>query len=398
MTMLEAVEGFAPQISTRFAGKPLLEARIRRTFGFVYANLSESRKAVEMFERSVALLERERGRDDPDALQLRGMIAMQRGAFDENVDVEAELKDARDRLLRVTHAPNRGVSEMWGLLGDLYAGLGRSDDALASFDQHIALETALEGAETSSVATARVARANVLMTIGKLDEADREFAAALAVLEARRGSEHPESLAVLHSLSVLRSYQDRNAESRELDDRVLEVAVRRFGPDSRLVELATANLATLDLAEGKVAEAETRLAAIAASAERKYGRDSTDTLDALNNLASVYRHPTRKRSDLAEPIYRELLARVEKRSDGENWRVPMYAAQLGSTLLELQRPAEAEPYLRESYAQFEKIRGADDPQVKAIASALGAALERTGRAEEGAEWRIKAGKKPAPAR
>jgi hypothetical protein len=66
-------------------------------------------------------------------------------------------------------------------------------------------------------------------------------------------------------------------------------------------------------------------------------------------------------------------------------------------LLELRRPAEAEPFLRDGYAALAKIRGADDPNVKAVASALGACLERTGRAEEGAEWRIKAGKKPAVA-
>lgn len=398
VTLLDALERFAPEIAQRFADKPLLEARIRRTYGYVYVNLDEPRKAASMFERALELFERELGTEHPDALSLGATLALQRGKFDEHVDVAKELNDRLVRLERVTRAPNALVSDTWGMLGDFYSELGNADDALRSYDEHVRLESALFGADSARAATARVAKANVLMTIGKLDEADPVYASALAILEAKRGAEHPETLSVLHAISVLRSYQDRIEESRELDERVRAVAVRTFGPDSQLVELTTANLATLAFAEGKTEEAEKMLTEVAERAERLHGRDSPKTMDALNNLASAYRSPGRKRSDLAEPLYRELLARAERMSAGENWRRPMYAAQLGSTLLELQRPAEAEPFLRTSYAEFARIRGADDPQVKAIASALGACLERTGRAEEGAEWRIKAGKKPAAVR
>jgi Flp pilus assembly protein TadD len=114
----------------------------------------------------------------------------------------------------------------------------RHAEALSRFDQAIALSPAFAGAHTARGAT--------LEALGRLPEADAAFRAALAL--------QPDNIGALAGLANLMSRRGAHAEARPLAMQVL--AAQPGFPDAVNVLVAA------DLAEGDLASAQQRLAAL----------------------------------------------------------------------------------------------------------------------------------------
>ncbi|MEP6784399.1 MAG: sulfotransferase [Sphingomonadales bacterium] len=166
-------------------------------------------------------------------------LLLRTGRFPEAIEAYREL---------LSRSPNR--PEAWFNLGYLQRNGRQFEDALASYAEAIAL--GIRQPEEAHVNRAAILSEHLFRT----DEAERELQAALALA--------PTFLIAWHNLGQLREDRNDKAGAREAYQAALALAPN----DGR----ANARLATLDMFDGKVADAIERLCGPLASA--------TDAMDA----------------------------------------------------------------------------------------------------------------------
>ena len=116
--------------------------------------------------------------------------------------------------------------------------------------------------------------------------------------------------------------QGRDAEAEPLAQWALLVRDRVFGVGSAQATRTVYALASIELALGRLEEAEVCLARVLAVAETTSGRDSLATADALDDLATV--GALRRRYDRARSLFnRSIAIRKALRADGSGLAVPL---------------------------------------------------------------------------
>jgi tetratricopeptide (TPR) repeat protein len=126
------------------------------------------------------------------------------------------------------------------------------------------LEKAL-GPDHADVGRAQLNVASILYVQGRYAEAEREYAAALAVYEKALGPAHPDLAAVHNNLGAVYQAQDRYAEAARAYEKGLALAEAGAGPESRRVVTALEGIADAQLRlrrPAEAAEAAERLLAI----------------------------------------------------------------------------------------------------------------------------------------
>src|SRR5262249_2522030 len=76
VTIRAALEGAEPEIAKSFAGRPRVEAAVRKSIGLTYLFLREPQRAVPHLEKARALRESVLGPDDKDTLETMNDLAM----------------------------------------------------------------------------------------------------------------------------------------------------------------------------------------------------------------------------------------------------------------------------------------------------------------------------------
>lgn len=75
-TLREAVDAADAKMAGAFADRPLVEASIREILGAAYLDLGEADRAVQQYQRALALREAELGPDDPTSGDCRNQLAV----------------------------------------------------------------------------------------------------------------------------------------------------------------------------------------------------------------------------------------------------------------------------------------------------------------------------------
>lgn len=75
-TLREAVDAADAKVAGAFADRPLVEASVRQILGAAYLDLGEAERAVQQYQRALALREAELGPDDPATGDCRNQLAV----------------------------------------------------------------------------------------------------------------------------------------------------------------------------------------------------------------------------------------------------------------------------------------------------------------------------------
>ncbi len=110
------------------------------------------------------------------------------------------------------------------------------------------------------------------------------------------------------------------------------------------------------------------------------GKRHATTLNSMNSLAALRR--TRGAYELAEPIYREVLALREELYPDQRLLLAYSQYGLGLVLAEQDKGADAETYLRLALGNLERELAADSPLLALTRLALGHALASQGRYQD----------------
>ncbi|MEM6294831.1 MAG: serine/threonine-protein kinase [Myxococcota bacterium] len=117
--------------------------------------------------------------------------------------------------------------------GDMRRTEGRTDEALAHYDQTVALWSDALGASHPNVAVAQSARASGLGRAGRNEEAAAAYRVAIDALEGALGRNHPNVGVAYVNLGITLKNLERYDEASAATRRALEITIESFGPDHR---------------------------------------------------------------------------------------------------------------------------------------------------------------------
>ena len=234
-----------------------------------------------------------------------------------------------------------------GLIESLWRQ-GKSDEAVER------AERLVESAQTSGVDQAAALRArNQLASsykyAGRLDDAEREYQAVLAARRDLLGPDHIDTLRSAYNtglIPVLRGIEATRAGDREQGDTLIEDGLRT------LTDVYQRCLASV-------------------------GDEHSFTLTVASEVTSQLNRLNRV--DEAEPIYRRLLATMERKLGASHWRRLQTLANFGRMLQREERHAEAAPALEEAmngYRQWRTPASADTVTITGWYAASLAAIDR----------------------
>ncbi len=350
LTVRAALDRAAQRIGRRFAGQPIVEAEIRRTLGQTYMALGEYAAAEAQLTQSLAIRCREEGENSVHAAMTHTDLAQaleQQGKIDTAEPHFVKVADIYRQELGADH-PDTLVAV--NNLAHVYFRQGKYDLAEPLYVQSLEGMRRRHGDEGHETLTVMYNLASIYFF---RDKSDLSAPLAQQVLAARRrtlGAEHPQTLMSLNQVAFIEAGCGRYDRAEPLYREAIDARRRVLGEDHPYTLTAMANLADVYLNQDRLDQAEPLLADTLARRRRALGEDNPSTLLTAEQLARL--HARRGRHELARSMHAAVLE-ARRRVLGEgNERTADSYAQLGRSLLDLGKPAEAEPHLRAGLAIY----------------------------------------------
>jgi non-specific serine/threonine protein kinase/serine/threonine-protein kinase len=300
-----------------------------------------------------------------------------------------------------------------------YLDLGLYEDALKVFDQALELRRRALGPEHPDTRAILVAKAKVLIGLGRTaeaealmrpliasphDDASADDPLALRAIEmlgeselqrnqwteaeslfrrslaGRRkalGEDDADTLQSMGNLAMALRGQARYAEAEKLAREVLERRLRIYGEGNPYTNSAYNNVAVILLDEGRAPEALECFQKAAEGHRRALGETHRDTLLARNNLASTLGRLGRREEALV--IQRDLFAQTRKAFGPDHPDALLMLTNLASSLIESGKLDEAEPLCRESLERQARVYGARSAQAATANNVMAFLMRRQNR-------------------
>jgi serine/threonine-protein kinase len=399
---------------------PEVRADMLTTLGFLYGELGEYERAVDVFDRAVAESRSSFGRDERTATALDGLAQnlIRMGRTQEAGGSVLESLAMRQAL----GLADSLVAGSYSTLGVLRSDEGRLEEALEAHRVALDLDRAGSGERSHAVATDLNNVGSVLSALGDYEEAERHHREALAirralpddlpglaislghlagtrrelddfeeaealerealaVREAALGPDHPDVAISLNQLGITLQRAGRQEEADSVLSRAVELYARTLGSDHPETVGGLNNLATARFRAGEYGRAaEAQEGVVAAARAADPGLETPDAITMLHNLGVMRLRAgdvARAEADLTEALD----ARVRVLGDGH----VATAASL-RWMCELRRRqgrhADAETVARGALASFEEAFPPGHTRISETQICLGAALLENGRASE----------------
>ncbi len=309
-TVREALDRAEPEITTAFAGEPLVEASIRNTLGVSYWYLGDQEKSLKQQERAVALRRHELGATDPETVGAMNDLAIvlnRMGKFDQEQKILEEVVAVKRRTLGPEDPVTlRSVSN----LATNLAMQGLLEDAAKLAQQTLEIQRRVEGPESIRTLRSMYNLAIMRRHLGQWVEARPLFDESLETLRRAFSPDHQDTLRVVNGLGELLLDQRRPAEARVLFEEALKDQRNVLGPERDETVLTMINLADTARLQGHLDEAR-KLAEEASALNRStIGPEHPQTLFGLTILSSIARD--QGRFDVARKGYEEALAALRR--------------------------------------------------------------------------------------
>jgi len=298
-------------------------------------------------------------------------------------EAESLLSGARDLIAR-----ERGETDEWlgYVIHDqalLASRGGRHEEALRLYQQDLAIVEARKGPEHPDVAGTLLGLAVTYRNFGEYAEAESLCLRALAIRERVFGPLNPQVAVVLNNLGVTLSAQGDYAAAGEAYRRTLDIYLARRGEQDEDVGLAMMNYSTVLTSLGRYAESLRYARRSVEILESVCGRDHFRTAQALNTYARTLRQ--RGRLVEAEHLYRRSLDIVTGLYGSPHPDAALYRREIGVTLAEQGRLDEACRHVEQAIAEETEIFGLSGLRVARHQRYLGGLRLRQGRTAEGLE-------------
>jgi serine/threonine protein kinase/Tfp pilus assembly protein PilF len=362
-----ALDRAAAQIEGKFAGRPAVEAAIRRTIGNTYSDLGLLGEAQKQLARAYELSRKAGGDETPEALGALNDLAVvywAQGKYDAAEPLWHKLLDTQRRVLGVQDADTLSTMNNVGMVDDT---LGKYAEAESLYTQALAIQRRKLGNEHSDTLTS-------INNLGLFYGKRGNYAAAepllTEALERNRrilGEEHPRVLTGMSNLARLYGEEGKFDMAVGLLEKVLEVRRRVLGEEHPSTLIAMNNLGIMYGNQGKYEQAEALLSKVLNVRLRVLGEKHLSTLISMNSLGVILRDEGEYQR--AEALHVKALG-IERQMLGENNAETLTTAyNLGVLYLSENKYAEAESLLAKVVeAQRRVLAPTDIATAKSLAS------------------------------
>jgi len=365
------------------AGHPTID-RVRWARADLLTSQGRWEEAGAMYREIVRILERDRGPADRDTLSARNNLGGVLQRQDKSEEAVALFRD----VIRQCDAQGTTFADLalnaTNNLGQLQRGEGKLREAVATFRDVLSRQRQSLRADHPDLFTTMNNLGDLLGDLNEMDEAIPLLRSALAGREETLGPEHPETIESVNNLAMALQLGGDLSGAAPLFERALEVNRRVLGADHPNTVAAMNNLARLYKVRGDLDLAEPLYREAVVVAVRVMGKEHPNTLGAMSNLSGLLR--TRGRLEEAESIAREVVALGEKVLPPDHWALGAFQIAHGTTLMDMERFAEAEPILIESLRILQGAYGDAHPNTAAARANLHTLYTRWGRPDKAAEF------------
>jgi len=135
-----------------------------------------------------------------------------------------------------------------------YYGMEKPEEALAAVERAAGIADQAFGENSLQAALVQVRLASTMTTYGDYEGSERNFAAAIPMLEAQLGKNHSSTISALNNLGYLYSFNGDNARAEQIHRSLLERNIAKHGPVHRAVADSYQNLAATINEQGRFDE------------------------------------------------------------------------------------------------------------------------------------------------
>jgi tetratricopeptide (TPR) repeat protein len=215
---------------------------------------------------------------------------------------------------------------------------------------------------------------------GEVSEAEAMLREVVEGLRQSLGAEHEQTLATISNLGVLLKDRGSFAEAELLIGEVLEAHRKLFGPDHPSTLHSINSMGVLLYAQGRLVEAEAYMREAVESRRRVLGDNHPDTINALGNLGVLLR--TQGRVSEAEPYHHAAFEGNHRLLGEEHRNTLMAMRNLGGLLEEQGKLSEAEALYLKALETCRRVLGDEHRDTLLIIGSLGTLRYADGRVEE----------------
>ncbi|MFO0756845.1 MAG: tetratricopeptide repeat protein [Byssovorax sp.] len=187
---------------------------------------------------------------------------------------------------------------------------GRYDDAVARFQQALAIREKVLGEDSYDTAEAANNLATIYQDKGDYPRAEALMRRTVTIVEKLLGPEDANVGTALNNLGLLVHLEGDYARAEPLYLRALAIREKALGPEDPAVAQTVNNLGGLYNGQGNSTRAATMYERALAIREKALGPDHLDVAGSLDNLAALYSE--RGEPARAEPLQQRALAIREK--------------------------------------------------------------------------------------
>jgi serine/threonine protein kinase/DNA-binding winged helix-turn-helix (wHTH) protein len=322
ISMADLLSRASQTVGQRFSSRPDVEAAVREAIGKAYSGLSDHDAGEKELRRAIALLD---GRPDQKAAQdemrlalimlllnaertdlvpeqiallekrppespvallrlrtVKAWLTLRAGNHEAAVAQFETQRPAYEALMKTDPAL---VVDFLSRLTEGYQLAGRIDKAIAIARDLLARETQLYGRNDARSIGARLLLGQTLMVADRNEESVKILTEARDLAQATLGEENELSLNVAGDLAGVYESLHRYAEAEAIYVRLVEIRLRRDGPDNLSTRLIQSNLALLYDNMGRSELALTRFRELYEVERRIGGESNPDTLTVAHQIA-----------------------------------------------------------------------------------------------------------------
>ncbi|WP_428268540.1 tetratricopeptide repeat protein [Haliangium sp.] len=358
-----AIVPFAETAIVRADNDALLQARLARSLGWLYATSGRFVAAQEQYERTLAILARRYGPGSAQATGsslaisasygLAGVLANQ-AKYDQAVAYYQRLREHIETTFGAEHVY---MVSVLGPLAEQLSMRGEHQAAHDHYQQAIAIERQNRGTETAFMAALLAKQGENLGRMGEYEQAEHLLARAVELRFAIFGDAHLETAEVIRDLASVQLAAGRDQEAAESLEKARAVYEASSSTEHPGYAQWLVLRARLDRRRGQLEGAVERFQeALAIMEASMAGMRHPTAAEALSGLGDV----AHERGDSAEALshYREARSRLEEVYGPSHARVGEAWLATAQIHLELREYATARNHFDRARAILESAPGA----------------------------------------
>ncbi len=356
--------------------QPELQALLFDALGRSHEKLRRLEEARSLLERAVALRQERFGVQSAEAFESKRHLAAVLSRLGEHDRAETMYREvlAGQRALYAGDTPETATTLVE--LAHVLPYKGRSTDAIALFEEAIAIRRRTLGTGHTSVADVL----DVLSNLVRANDPGRAkilLREALTIRQAALGNDDPRVAGTLLRLGDIAWTEDGDYEEAEqLLRRALEIQRRAYGDAHLSMIHGLHSLASIRGATGRYAEAEAFYREALQIERQVLGPDNSSVGETLGLLGNILRLQGRYAE--AEDAYLRSRAMWERAFGPGHHTIATATNGLGTLYLELGELSKAEEAFRSALAIYQTALAPDHPHVASTLTKLAMLLTRRG--------------------